>query len=115
MRMPPPLVEIVGLVLWLKMIVLCSMSPFQANPSCAMPPPSPTLRFPHTQLFWSLYLSEPVVQVIPPAPAGVAESSSSPVEELSITALWWMLTFRLWQYGSCVLVSTDGPGKVDVP
>ena len=29
---PPPLVGMVGLVLWLKMIVLCSISPFQMNP-----------------------------------------------------------------------------------
>src|SRR5467141_5262395 len=28
-RTPPPLVAIVGLVLWLNMMVLCSMSPFQ--------------------------------------------------------------------------------------
>jgi hypothetical protein len=29
---PPPLAGIVGLVLWLKMIVLCSMSPLELYP-----------------------------------------------------------------------------------
>ena len=47
---PPPLVGIVGLRLWLKMIVLCSMSPFLLNPMWATPPPSPVLMLPHTQL-----------------------------------------------------------------
>ena len=52
--MPPPLVGTVGLVLWLKMIVLCSMSPFQMKPKCTTPPPSPELRLPQTQLYWNL-------------------------------------------------------------
>src|SRR5579871_4562012 len=47
---PPPLAGIVGFVLWLKMIVLCSMSPFQLNPRWPTPPPSPLVRLPHTQL-----------------------------------------------------------------
>ena len=47
---PPPLVGIVGLVLWLKRMVLCSMSPLKVNPIWPTPPPSPLLRLPHTQL-----------------------------------------------------------------
>ena len=37
----------------------------------------------------------------PPAPAGVAENSSSPVEEFDVTALWCMFTFTSKQYCSC--------------
>jgi hypothetical protein len=51
---PPPLVVMVGFVLWLKMTVLCSMSPFLMKPMCAKPPPSPVLMFPQTQLFVNL-------------------------------------------------------------
>src|SRR6267154_479838 len=49
-RMPPPLVGMVGFVLWLNRIELCSMSPLELNPIWAKPPPSPVLRLPHTQL-----------------------------------------------------------------
>src|SRR4029077_2344977 len=47
---PPPLVVIVGLVLWLNRIALCSISPFLVNPRWTTPPPSPVLMLPHTQL-----------------------------------------------------------------
>src|SRR6202030_1761569 len=50
MTMPPPLAGIVGLVLWLNRIELCSMSPLYMYPRGATPPPSPLLRVPHTQL-----------------------------------------------------------------
>ena len=42
----------------------------------------------------------------PPAPAGVAENSSSPVDESSITALLWTFTPTSEQYGSCWLVTS---------
>ena len=42
-------------------------------------------------------------KLTPPAPAGVAENNSSPVEELEVIALWCTLTFMLWQYGSITL------------
>src|SRR5258708_9420952 len=42
---------------------------------------------------------------MPPAAAGVAEITTSPVEELEVIALWCTLTFRLWQYGNCRLVT----------
>src|SRR2546429_1890006 len=48
-------------------------------------PPRSTL-FPYTTLFRS-----PLQMLAPPAPAGVAENSSSPVEEFDVTALWCML------------------------
>src|SRR5438876_9495546 len=35
----------------------------------------------------------------PPAPAGVEEKSSSPIDELPTTALWWMFTLSLKQNG----------------
>src|SRR5215472_15130078 len=37
---------------------------------------------------------------MPPAPAGVAENNSSPVEELDVIELWCTFKLRLWQYGS---------------
>src|SRR6266436_5745840 len=40
----------------------------------------------------------------PPAPAGVAENSSSPVEEFFVIALWCMFTFTSKQYCSWVPV-----------
>src|SRR5215469_12823029 len=42
----------------------------------------------------------------PPAPAGVAENSSSPVEEFFATMLLCMFTKRSKQYGSCVLIGS---------
>src|SRR5664279_4636153 len=48
---PPPLAVMVGLVLWLNRIELCSISPFLLHPMCAKPPPSPVLILPHTQLY----------------------------------------------------------------
>ena len=51
---PPPLAGIVGLRLWLKMMVLCSMSPLKLNPNVATPPPSPLPRLPQTQLYLNL-------------------------------------------------------------
>src|ERR1700730_10423045 len=38
----------------------------------------------------------------PPAPAGVAENSSSPVDEFSVIELWCMFTFTSKQYCNCV-------------
>src|ERR1700757_2721146 len=51
---PPPLLGVVGLVAWLKRIALCSMSPFQTNPTWVTPAPSPVVKFPHTQLWLNL-------------------------------------------------------------
>jgi hypothetical protein len=42
-----------------------------------------------------------VQKVTPPAPAGVAENNSSPMEEFNVTALLCTFTFRSKQYGSC--------------
>ena len=50
-------------------------------------------------------------KLTPPAPAGVAENSSSPIEEFCVTALWCTLTFRLWQYGSCRFVGSRWSGR----
>src|SRR6516164_11293831 len=47
---PPPLVGMVGFLLSLNRIELCSMLPPKLTPSCANPPPSPVLRLPQTQL-----------------------------------------------------------------
>ena len=47
---PPPLVGMVGLWLWLKMIALCAITPSLMKPECTTPPPSPELRLPQTQL-----------------------------------------------------------------
>src|SRR5512135_325129 len=47
---PPPLVGMVGLLLWLNRIQLLEILPFKLNPLCTTPPPSPVLRLPHTQL-----------------------------------------------------------------
>ena len=44
--------------------------------------------------------------LMPPAPAGVPENSSSPVEEFNEMLLLWMLTFRFSQYGNCAPVAT---------
>src|ERR1700756_3044216 len=66
---PPPLAGMVGFRLWLKITVLCSMSPFQLKPRWPRPPPSPLLRLPQIQLYWNLYRSAPVQMLTPPAPA----------------------------------------------
>ena len=51
---PAPLVVMLGLVLWLKTTVLCSMAPCLMNPMWATPPPSPVPMLPHTQLLLNL-------------------------------------------------------------
>jgi len=41
-----------------------------------------------------------VQKLTPPAPAGVAENNSSPVEEFSVIPLLCTFTFKSKQYGS---------------
>ena len=50
MSTPPPLLGVVGLVLWLNRIALCWMLPSQTKPIWETPAPSPVLMLPQTQL-----------------------------------------------------------------
>src|SRR3974377_895251 len=82
--------------------MLCSISPFQLNPNWPTPPASPVLKFPQIQLLLTLEKSAPVQMLTPPAPAGVPENNSSPVEALLVIILLCMFRLMFSQYGNCV-------------
>ena len=84
-KSPPPLAGIVGLVLWLNSDRSCARCrrgrQTQAEP---IPPPSTGAQVAADPVVIELVVVVPVQKLTPPAPAGVAENNSSPVEELTV-------------------------------